>query len=258
MGGTEFEREKEATEASKRGIVPEDFANPDDPVIGTRDPRYGAYDFPQDPRPMAPGRQAEIDEAVGNMTRIPVRVSDLRDYYLGLSVEEQKTFAQVLFARDHMDKADIVSIEDIYDPNNVANAMANAASDAAFNIKMGTQVYDEGIPTLEEGFKDFTQEEFNTAVQEFVSGNVGAAIDPVLVEELFKSTYGSETGEVASTEQIQAFMKGVYANNKNLGLQELGARARQSIRENPQNERLVQVTDRAKAVSRVQSLISQL
>jgi ribosomal protein L21E len=257
MGGTEFEREKEATEDSKRGIVPEYFANPDDPVIGTRDPRYGAYDFPQDPRPMAPGRQAEIDEAVGNMTRIPVRVSDLRDYYLGLSVEEQKTFAQVLFARDHMDKADIVSIEDIYDPNNVANAMANAASDAAFNIKMGTQVYDEGIPTLEEGFKDFTQEEFNTAVQEFVSGNVGAAIDPVLVEELFKSTYGSETGEVASTE-IQAFMKGVYANNKNLGLQELGARARRSIRENPQNEKLVQLMDRAKAVSRVQSLISQL
>ena len=253
MGGTEFEREKEATEASKRGIIPEYFANPDDPVLGTRDPML------TDPSQYRGSIGGERGEQIGpNFTREIFKLSDLRDYYLGLSVEEQKTFAQVLFARDHMNKADITEIEDIYDPNNVANAMANAARDAAFNVQMGTQVYDEGIPTLEEGFRDFTQEEFNTAVQEFVSGNVGAAIDPVLVEELFKSTYGSETGKVASTEQIQAFMKGVYANNKNLGLQELGARARQSIRENPQNEKLVQLMDRAKAVSRVQSLISQL
>tara|TARA_B000000441_G_C21748359_1_gene359729 strand:+ start:730 stop:1479 length:750 start_codon:yes stop_codon:yes gene_type:complete len=249
MGGTEFEREKEATEASKRGIIPEYFENPMDPVLGTRDPSQ--Y------RGSIGGERGE-QIAESNFTREVFQLSDLRDYYLGLSVEEQKTFAQVLFARDHMNKADIVEIEDIYDPNNVANAMANAAEDAAFNMQMGTQVYDEGIPTLEESFKDFTQEEFNTAVQEFVSGNVGAAIDPVLVEELFKSTYGSETGKVASTEQIQAFMKGVYANNKNLGLQELGARAKRSIRENPQNEKLVQLMDRAKAVSRVQSLISQL
>lgn len=253
MGGTEFEREKEATEASKRGIIPEYFANPDDPVLGTRDPMLA------DPSQYRGSIGGERGEQIGsNFTREVFQLSDLRDYYLGLSVEEQKTFAQVLFARDHMNKADIVEIEDIYDPNNVANAMANAAEDAAFNVRMGTQVYDEGIPTLEESFKDFTQEEFNTAVQEFVSGNVGAAIDPVLVEELFKSTYGSETGKVASTEQIQAFMKGVYANNKNLGLQELGARAKRSIRENPQNEKLVQLMDRAKAVSRVQSLISQL
>ena len=253
MGGTEFEREKEATEASKRGIIPEYFANPDDPVLATRDPML------TDPSQYRGSIGGERGEQIGpNFTREIFQLSDLRDYYLGLSVEEQKTFAQVLFARDHMNKADITEIEDIYDPNNVANAMANAARDAAFNVQMGTQVYDEGIPTLEEGFRDFTQEEFNTAVQEFVSGNVGAAIDPVLVEELFKSTYGSETGKVASTEQIQAFMKGVYANNKNLGLQELGARARQSIRENPQNEKLVQLMDRAKAVSRVQSLISQL
>lgn len=249
---SEFKRERD--EAANRGILPEYFENPEDPVLGTLDP---SLTDPSQYRGIIGGKagQRQIE---GSFSRDIFRLSDLRDYYLGLSVEDQKRFAQVLFARDHMDTADIVELEDIYDPNNVANAMANAAGEAAFNMKMGTQVYDEGIPTLEQGFQDFTQEEFEGAVQEFLDGEVGAAIDPALVEEMFKSTYGSETGEVASAKETKAFMKGIYAKNKDLSLQELSARAKQSIRANPQNQKLLKVMDKAKAVDRVRSLITQL
>ena len=82
MGGTEFEREKEATEASKRGIIPEYFANPDDPVLGTRDPML------TDPSQYRGSIGGERGEQIGpNFTREIFQLSDLRDYYLGLSVE---------------------------------------------------------------------------------------------------------------------------------------------------------------------------
>tara|TARA_B100000287_G_scaffold47989_1_gene42734 strand:+ start:9287 stop:10030 length:744 start_codon:yes stop_codon:yes gene_type:complete len=247
MSGSEFKRERD--EAANRGILPQYFENPEDPVLGTTDPIY---------RGIIGGAAGQRQVEENFPERGIFRESDLRDYYLGLSVEDQKRFAQVLFARDHMDKADIVEIEDIYDPLNVAIGMEHAAQTAAFNMKMGTEVYDEGIPTLGKGFQDFTQEEFEGAVQEFLDGEVGAAIDPALVEEMFKSTYGSETGEVASAKETKAFMKGIYAKNKDLSLQELSARAKQSIRANPQNQKLLKVMDKAKAVDKVRSLITQL
>ena len=188
------------------------FQDPDNPLLGRRpaaiDPATyrGSISDPilQDPEFVSPRA---------------VRFEDLIAEYKQLSERDQERLAEALFAGDEatpegfMAGLGIESIEQIYDPYNVIQAMQVAAVEAAatYPLLEGTPEEASMIPTLGERFSGFSNEDFNKAANNLLAGRENEFISKAELKRKFEAAYGQQTGRVPSEKVLLAFMKGIRA-----------------------------------------------
>jgi len=188
------------------------FQDPNNPLLGRRpaaiDPATyrGSISDPilQDPEFVSPRA---------------VRFEDVIAEYKQLSERDQERLAEALFAGDEatpegfMAGLGIESIEEIYDPYNVIQAMQAAAVEAATTYPLLEDTPEEAsmIPTLGERFSGFSNEDFNKAASNLFAGRENEFISKAELKRKFEAAYGQETGRVPSEKVLLAFMKGLRA-----------------------------------------------
>ena len=196
-----------------------------------------------------------------------VRFDDLVAEYKRLSERDQERLAEALFAGDEttpegfMDGFGIESIEEIYDPLNVIQAMQLAAAEAAatYPLLSGTPEEASMIPTLEERFSGFSNENFNKAADNLFASRENKFISKAELKRKFEAAYGTETGRVPSEKVLLAFMKGIRAREiageqvDDYELSELAIETAQA--EAPE---LVQFQRTLQTTSKVNDLLSRL
>ena len=146
-----------------------------------------------------------------------VKFDDLVAEYKRLSERDQERLAEALFAGDEatpegfMAGLGIESIEQIYDPFNVIQAMQVAAVEAARTYPLLEDTPEEAsmIPTLRERFSGFSNEDFNKAANNLFAGRENEFISKAELKRKFEAAYGQETGRVPSEKVLLAFMKGI-------------------------------------------------
>ena len=263
---------KEAAEnpvaPARSGRTPQDldasvttFQNPDNPLLGRR---RGAID---------PGTyRGSISDPVLQDPEIAwgteyVRFEDLIAEYKRLSERDQERLAEALFAGDEatpegfMDGLGIESIEEIYDPFNVIQAMQVAAVEAATTYPLLEDTPEEAsmIPTLGERFSGFSNEDFNKAASNLFAGRENKFISKAELKRKFEAAYGQETGRVPSEKVLLAFMKGIHSREiagelvDDYELSELAVETAQA--EAPE---LVEFQRTLQTTSRVNDLLSRL
>jgi hypothetical protein len=187
------------------------FQNPENPLLGRR---RGAID---------PGTYTgSISDPILQDPEIAwgteyVRFDDLVAEYKRLSERDQERLAEALFAGDEatpegfMAGLGIESIEEIYDPFNVIQAMQVAAVEAATTYPLLEDTPEEAsmIPTLGERFSGFSNEDFNKAASNLFAGRENKFISKAELKRKFEAAYGQETGRVPSEKVLLAFMKGI-------------------------------------------------
>jgi len=187
------------------------FQNPDNPLLGRR---RGAID---------PGTYTgSISDPILQDPEIVwgteyVKFDDLVAEYKRLSERDQERLAEALFAGDEatpegfMAGLGIESIEEIYDPYNVIQAMQAAAVEAATTYPLLEDTPEEAsmIPTLGERFSGFSNEDFNKAASNLFAGRENEFISKAELKRKFEAAYGQETGRVPSEKVLLAFMKGI-------------------------------------------------
>ena len=158
-----------------------------------------------------------------------VRFEDLIAEYKRLSERDQERLAEALFAGDEatpegfMAGLGIESIEQIYDPYNVIQAMQVARDEAAatYPLLEGTPEEASMIPTLGERFSGFSNEDFNKAANNLLAGRENEFISKAELKRKFEAAYGQQTGRVPSEKVLLAFMKGIRA--REIAGEEVGA-----------------------------------
>lgn len=167
----------------------------DDPIIGYQDVQGGDPDLGVG----GPRRfEAAVPEAV-------TQSGALREF-ADLDVDEQNSYAEAMFVDGLGDGLGIETIEDIYDPYNIAIMVGEALRRAEASMKIGRQQ----LPSELYGGQQATS--LRDALAMFDEKKPSVTLyDPATLRETAQKYFQDELGRDATMQELKSFTAGIHA-----------------------------------------------